>query len=33
MEDMLKNIAVPLVTLIICLLLTTYVPWFTTWFL
>lgn len=33
MEDMLKNIAVPLVTLIICLLLMTYVPWFTTWFL
>lgn len=33
MEDMLKNIAIPLATLIICLLLTTYVPWFTTWFL
>lgn len=33
MEDMLKSIAVPLVTLIICLLLMTYVPWFTTWFL
>lgn len=33
MEDMLKNIAIPLATLIICLLLTTYIPWFTTWFL
>ena len=33
MEDMLKNIAIPLATLIICLLLTTYTPWFTTWFL
>lgn len=33
MEDMLKNIAVPLLTLIVCLLLTTYVPWFTTWFM
>lgn len=33
MEDMLKNIAIPLATLIICLLLTTYIPWVTTWFL
>lgn len=33
MEDMLKNIAIPLITLIACLLLTTYIPWLTTWFL
>lgn len=33
MSDMLKNIAVPLLTLIACLLLTTYVPFLTTWFL
>lgn len=32
MEEMLKNIAVPLITLIICLLLTTYIPWLTIWF-
>ena len=33
MTDMLKNIAVPLLTLIICLLATTYIPFLTTWFL
>ena len=32
MGEMLKHIAVPLITLIICLLLTTYVPWLTIWF-
>ena len=31
MSDMLKNIAIPLATLIICLLLTTYIPWLTIW--
>ncbi len=33
MGDMLKQIATPLLTLVICLLLITYVPWFTTWFM
>ena len=32
-KDMLKHIAIPLITLIICLLLITYIPWFTTWFM
>lgn len=33
MTDMLRHIAIPLLTLIACLLLTTYVPFLTTWFL
>lgn len=30
-SEMLKYIKVPLITLIICLLLVTYIPWFTIW--
>ncbi len=33
MKDMLKHIGIPLITLIICLIIITYVPWFTTWFM
>lgn len=33
MEEMLREIMVPLLTLIACLMIVTYVPWFTTWFL
>ena len=33
MGEMLKHIKIPLITLIICLIFITYVPWFTTWFM
>lgn len=33
MKDMLKHIGVPLTILIICVMIITYVPWFTTWFM
>ena len=33
LTDMLRHIAIPLLTLIACLLLTTYFPFLTTWFL
>lgn len=33
MRDMLKHIAIPLIILIILVMLITYIPWFTTWFM